>query len=162
MTFSLPSPLSLLKLPNVVTVDDRYCFKFLKMGRRARRPWFAHFLLWLWPESVFLMLTKGKANSGDENGTLRPRDSADHSNGLPPSWFFTIRSSTSGVAVPSPQTYFVPFCNIWFRIYGNQKLILKFDVPVFLNGSCMFLSWEILTNLVTFLFSLIKYEVKEI
>ena len=38
----------------VVTVDDPYCFKFLRMCRRAGSPWFAGFLFWLWPETVFL------------------------------------------------------------------------------------------------------------
>ena len=49
-----------------VTVDDRYCFKFLRLRRRAGSPRFADFLLWLWSESVFLALFNRKADSGDE------------------------------------------------------------------------------------------------
>ena len=33
---------------------------------RAGSPFFADFLPWKWPESVFLVLTKRKADSGDE------------------------------------------------------------------------------------------------
>ena len=38
------------------TVDNHYCFKFLSVRRRAGSPWFADFLPWKWPESVFLVL----------------------------------------------------------------------------------------------------------
>ena len=38
------------------------------MRRRAVSPLFADFLPWKWPESVFLVLNKRKADSGDEIG----------------------------------------------------------------------------------------------
>ena len=40
--------------PFFVIVDNRCCFKFLSVRRRAGSPGFGDFLPWKWPESVFL------------------------------------------------------------------------------------------------------------
>ena len=52
------------------------------MGRRAESPEFTDFLLWIGPESVFLVQTKRKVGSGDEiaNHTESPQSDFKHSN----------------------------------------------------------------------------------
>ena len=44
------------------------------MCRTAGSLCFEDFLLWLWPESVFLVPTKRKADSGEENEYVQPRN----------------------------------------------------------------------------------------
>ena len=57
---------NLCAVVSFVIDDNHYSnFKF-SLGRRAESPEFTNFLLWIGPESVFLVQTKRKVGSGDE------------------------------------------------------------------------------------------------
>ena len=104
---------------NVLTADNRYCFKFLRMCRRNGSAWFADFLPWLWPESVFLVLTKRKVGSGDEN---------DQDHTLKLIMFFIVNT-----CLPDSVLKFRGELHIWsilefkgFRHYRILKVVFSF------------------------------------